>query len=238
MRRSFRSRSRDESGFTLMELSVALGVGLVVFLGLFTLIGTTTRSSARVTERVAVDQLARPAMQRVIDVLHSTCVSPGIAPVLPGSGDSSISLIHQTGSEPSPVPDRRVIAVSGGTLTDSTYANTGGTAPDWTFAATPTEVYTVLEDVSQASLGNPPVVEPIFRYYAYSAGAISATPLPTPLSAANARITVQVTVAFEASPGANAEAIDANAAVTLVDTALLRFSPSNEDTNKAGLPCT
>ena len=107
-----RSRIREEGGFTLMELSVALGTGLVVFMGLMTLIGTTTTSSARVANRVAVDQLARPAMQRIVNTLHSACVAPGIAPVLPGSDGSSISLIHQTGAAPSPVPDKRVIALS------------------------------------------------------------------------------------------------------------------------------
>ena len=96
-----------------------------------------------------------------------------------------------------------------------------------------------LEDVSEASLElTPPATVPVFRYYAYSNGSISPTPLPVPLSADDSKLVVQVTVAFSASPGADAEAIDEDASIELVDSVLVRFSPSNEDTNKAGLPCT
>ncbi len=78
---------------------------------------------------------------------------------------------------------------------------------------------------------------PVFRYYRYLNGAISPTPLAVPLSVENAKLVVQVTVNFKAMlPGV--DKVDPGTASEYSGSALLRFSPSNEDTNKAGLPCT
>lgn len=229
---SERSAINDQRGVTLVEMLVGMLVGIIVLGGVVTLVTTTARSSGRVSERVAVDQVARPMMQRLMDELHSTCISPGIAPVLAGSSASSISFIHQTGSAVSPVPVKRTITLSAGKLTDTVYNSTGGSAGDWTFSTTPSSTYQLLDRVS--NIGS----TPIFSYYAYASGVISATPLATPLSDADAAVAVQVDVAFQVSPATSATSTEVGAPVQLTNSALLRFSPSNEDTSQAGLPCT
>lgn len=239
-----RGLRRDERGYSLPELSVAIIVGSVILGGLFTMISFSVRSNARTTSRVAVDQVARPAMQRIVDELHSACIYPGLAPVQAGSTGSRLSFIASSGSAANPTPVlHRITHETSGALNDYSYPQTGGTAPNWLFSSSWTDRFTLLPRALKIG------TTPVFRYYKYSNGAISTTPLPAPdgsgLTAENAKLVVQVTVAFQASLSAGADAIDTNpgasssqSPISLTESVLLRFSPSNEDTNKAGLPCT
>ena len=225
----------DERGLTMTELLVTMLVGIIVLGAIVTLVTVTSKSSGRITERVAANQLARPMMQRVMNEMHSACISPGLAPILPGSDSDAISFIHGTGPDVAPTPIKRTIAWNNGNgfLTDQTFAKTGGTAPDWTFSSTPSQTYRLLENVGEIDSSTP-----IFSYYAYENGVISSTPLPVPLSTEDAARTVEVTIALAVSPTKSATSGEEGAPIELTNSALLRFSPSNEDTEQAGLPCT
>ena len=225
----------DERGLTMTELLVAMLVGMIVLGAIVTLVTVTAKSSGRITERVAANQLARPMMQRVMNEMHSACISPGLAPIQSGSNSDAISFIHGTGPDVSPTPVKRTIAwnSSNGYLTDQTFAKTGGTAPDWTFSSTPSSTYRLLEHVGQ--IGG---TTPIFSYFAYENGVISDTPLPVPLSTDDAARTVQVTISLAVAPTKSGTSDEEGAPIELTNSALLRFSPSNEDTEQAGLPCT
>jgi hypothetical protein len=219
----------DQSGFTLVEQLVALGAALVVLFGLTTVIMTTLHQSARVNDRVDATQRARLTLYQVIDGLHSACVAPHIAPVQAGSTGTSLRFLHQTGSEVAPTPVLSQIDLNNGTLTESVYPATGGSIPSWTFASTPSSTRQLMTGVASSPAP--------FRYYAYSNGQIAATPLPaSPLQAADAARTVQVTVALKVSPSKPGTA-DPNAAASVQDTALLRFSPAAFSTNANNLPC-
>ncbi len=224
----------DERGITLVELLVGMVIGIAVLGAVVTLVTVTARSSGRITERVAADQTARPMVQRVMDALHSACIAPGLAPIRAGSDDNAITFIHGTGSAVAPTPAKRTIAWDPATtnLTDTTYAVTGGVAPDWTFASTGTS-YRVLTRVGQVNASTP-----IFRYYAYANGSVPGTPLPVPLSAADAARAVQVTMSLSVSPANSGTSSESGAPVQITNNAFMRFSPSNEDTTQAGLPCT
>lgn len=222
----------DERGVTIVELLVSMLIGLTVLGGIVTLVTVTARSSGRISERVAADQIARPMMTRIMNELHSTCVSPGLAPILAGSDGSTVSFIHGTGSAVAVTPAKRTIELNGDVLTDSTYARTGGVAPNWTFASSPSQTYRLLENVGTIDS------TPIFRYYAYENGVIATDPLPTPLSDDDAARTVEVAVAISVSPSKSGTSGEEGAPVQLSDSAFVRFSPSNEDTEEAGLPCS
>lgn len=222
----------DERGVTIVELLVSMLIGLTVLGGIVTLVTVTARSSGRISERVAADQIARPMMTRIMNELHSTCVSPGLAPILAGSDGSAVSFIHGTGSAVAVTPAKRTIELNGDVLTDSTYARTGGVAPNWTFASSPSQTYRLLENVGTIDS------TPIFRYYAYENGVIATDPLPTPLSDDDAARTVEVAVAISVSPSKSGTSGEEGAPVQLSDSAFVRFSPSNEDTEEAGLPCS
>lgn len=234
---SSRRSLRDEAGLTLVELMVSISIGVVVLLGVFAMIDTTSRGSARINDRVAANQVARPALQRIMDRLHSGCVAPGVSPVLAGSDDDSLALVHHSGSEVNPTPVEVVVALDANRLTETSYPVSGGAAPDWTFATTPSSTYEILDRVSLAALGDPPTPVPVFQYYAYVDGVIPGTRLATPLSEEDAAQAVQVTVAFAVSPASTAVTPDPDAAQELTDSAILRFTPPSEDTTEANLPC-
>jgi hypothetical protein len=219
---------RDERGFTVAELVMTIPVFLIVFTSILMMVQVATHSQDRVAKRVAVNQRVRPELTRLMDQLHSACVAPAVAPVLAGSSSNSLIFISKPGSAVSPTPDKRIVTLSGSTLTESVYPPTGGSAPNWTFSPTPTSTRQLLTGVSSPAL---------FRYYEYEGGQVSTTPLPTTpngLSAADAATTVQVAVSFTYSTGAGS---DPNAPITLSDSATLRLEPASEDASEVNLPC-
>ena len=227
---------REERGVTLVELLVTMVSGMIVLLAIFAVTDISSRSSAKVASRVDANQRARPVLQRLIDQLHSTCLGPNVTPVQAGSGDDTIAFLHQTGAAVAPTPVKRVVTLSGGTLSETLYAATGGSSPSWTFSSTPSATTQLLTKVGPATVGDPAANVPLFQYYTYVNGQVSTTPLPTPLSATDAARTVGVTVSFSVSPRAT-PVYDPKAAVAVTDTAYLRFSPPSEDTAKVNVPC-
>jgi type II secretory pathway pseudopilin PulG len=226
----------DERGFTVVELMVGMMVGLLVLSAILGLVQVTSKNQARVATRVAANQRARPVMTRIIDQLHSACVSPGVAPVQPGSSDNTLIFISKSGSEVSPTPERHVVAMVEGDLKEFVYPAVGGAAPDWTFSSTPSSVRSLLSGISAGLEGDPAQSVPVFRYYAYVGGQVSTTPQATPLSGFSAARTVQVTVSFATPPTTN-PTNDELAAITLSDSVTLRLEPASEDSAEVNLPC-
>ena len=226
----------DERGFTLVELIVSIAIGMMVVLGVFALVDVSMRNSARIAARVDADQRARPVLQRLVDELHSACLGPDSSPVLVGSGDSTIGFLHRTGAAVSPTPDKRVVTLTGGTLSESVYPVTGGTAPNWTFATSPSSTRQLLTGVGSATAGDPPVERaavPVLRRRGRAARDAAADParrherrrdgprhgLVLGLAAQHTRVD------------------DENAAVSVSDSVYLRFSPFSEDPTKVNGPC-
>lgn len=228
---------RSEAGLTLIELMVGITLGVVIFIAGFTVLDATSTSANRVTTRIEANKLARPVMARIVDELHSTCVAPSAAPILTGSSGTAISFIHQTGSAVVPTPVKRTISFASGKLTESVYNYASGVAPSWTFSPTPSSTRTLLTPVVQAKLGNPEVLVPVFRYYAFVDGQISPTPLATPLSATDAARASQVNISFAVPPRKYSPTTDVNGTLSLSDTVLFRFDPPGEGTSAASLPC-
>jgi type II secretory pathway pseudopilin PulG len=226
---------RSERGFTLVELIVSLAIGMTIVLGVLALVDVSMSNSARVAARVDANQRARPVLQRLIDELHSACLGPDSSPVLVGSGSNTIGFLHRTGSAVSPIPDKRVVTLAGETLSESVYPVTGGTAPNWTFASTPSSTRQLLTGVGPASAGDPPSNVPLFQYFADQGGQLG-TPLPTPLSATDAGRAVHVTISFSVAPRTNPTR-DEGAPISVSDSVYLRFSPFSEDPTKVNGPC-
>lgn len=215
---------------TLVELLVATSAGVVVMFGVTTSVIVATRESNRVATHVNANQRARIAMTRIIDQLHSACVAPLVIPVRTGSTGTTLNLWHQSGSAVAPAPIESRITLSGTTLSQSNYQATG-TGPNWTFPSSPNSTVQLLTGVSQISSSIP-----IFRYYAYSSGQVSSTPLTTPLSETDSQRTVMVTVAFKAAPQKTPFA-DANGATSIEDSAQLRLTSPGFSTSTVNQPC-
>jgi hypothetical protein len=214
----------------MVELLVTMMIGSIVLFALTMMLVSSMRASARVTARVDATQQARLGLNRIVSDLQSACVAPRIVPLQSGSSDTVISFIHARGSETVPKPVRSVISLSNGALTRSDYAVTGG--PVWApiFSETAYATQTLLKGVSPI----PPSTS-IFRYYSFSGGKISKTPLTPPLDGITAPTAIQVRVALSVAPS-RGDTADAGAPIHLRDSVLLRLTvPSySEETSP---PC-
>lgn len=211
---------RDESGFTLTELLAGIAAFGVVLGAILTMTTVATHNQDRIAKRVAANQRARPVLTRIVNHLHSACVAPRVAPVQANSSNTSISFVSKAGRDVTPVPDLRVLTLSGTTLSESLFPATGGAQPVWTFSPTAYPGYprTMLTNV--AAPGGV-----MFRYFQFINGQPSATPLPTPLTATDAArtgmVSVSLTPGLGGSPSANPDY-----PITLSDTVTFRLEPS------------
>jgi prepilin-type N-terminal cleavage/methylation domain-containing protein len=176
-------RVSGEQGYTLVELLVAMALGLIVSLAAFSVLEFTTNDVTRVNNRAHVDQTGRVALEKIILQLHSACVAVTVNPVLPKSTGTAIKFISETSplnaheeplSELATVRLHEIIytpAGSGkeGTLTEKSWPSYG-TTPEYTFkntTETPTErklLTGVTESVSEKTGEKIPVFQ-YFRYY-------------------------------------------------------------------------
>lgn len=226
--RRLRRLADDERGTTLAELVVGMGAGLAILVGLTTLIMVTLNTTSRVSARVHATQDARLTLTRVVDQLHSACIVPKMPPIRAGSSASELRFVHATGSAVAPVPTLTKITYSEGTLTQRDYAWKSGNAPFWVFnEATPIRTALLGDDITP--IGS----QPIFSYYAYASGAVSATPLSGTLDEIGANKTIQVTVQFKASPGDESDATPAR----MQGSASLRLTASSYNPAAPSMPC-
>ena len=226
---------REEGGYTLVELLVGMMVSLIVLGAIMAMVQVATGDQRRVSEHVIANQRGRPAMSRIVDRLHSACVSPGLAPVRAGSTESSLILYSKSGLAVSPTPNKYVFSLASGVLTETVATGSGTEPSKWTFGS-PSSPVRLVDGLTAAKLGVPPLSVPLFRYFAYEGGQVATTALPTPLSEADAARTVQIDIAFTVGPRPGA-APDPSALVTLTDSATLRIEPASEDSAQVNLPC-
>ncbi|MGC1850895.1 MAG: prepilin-type N-terminal cleavage/methylation domain-containing protein [Solirubrobacterales bacterium] len=230
----------DEHGYTLIELLVGVMLSLLVLGAILTVVQVAVTNQDRTAERVAANQRGRPVMTRIIDRLHSACVAPKMTPVRAGSDDDSLIVLSKAGSAAVLSPDRYVIGLEGGALTEAVYPYASGEAPEWTFAQTPGASTVLVDGIGAAAVGEPPQAVPLFRYYAYEDvdkdGKIETVPLGTPLSEETAARTVRVDVAFSVAPPSGTVK-DPEGAIALTDSATLRIEPASEDSAQVNLPC-
>jgi type II secretory pathway pseudopilin PulG len=141
-----------ETGFTLIELLVAMLGGIVIMLATFALIDLTLENTTRITDRVQATQSGRSFLEQTVSELNSGCVADDVSPVqaaTPSGISPAVSsdathlvFVSGEGDSASATPTLHVLSLSGTTLTDTSYAGTGGSAPTltvgptWTFATT------------------------------------------------------------------------------------------------------
>jgi Tfp pilus assembly protein PilW len=250
--------ARLEDGFTLIELLVVMVAGIVVISALFTILDVTLRSTTRTFTRVDATQRSRTTFERLENELHSACLTSGVTPIegggANGSQDSDANNLvfvsqYGTSANPSPVEHKITFSSGAGTLTDYTYAVTGGSSPNWTFASVPTPAAgtPLLNNVS--ANGNTPV----FQYFAYEpytdtsgnadmmlmdgSTAIPGTsaftnpyPLPTAsgLSVSDAATTAEVKISLVvgASGGSNENTALTDTTAPVSDSVVLRLTPA------------
>jgi Tfp pilus assembly protein PilV len=216
---------RDQRGTTLAEMVIGLSLGTLVMLGLTTMVLQTMQTTSKVTHRVDATQRSRLVLTRLMDELHSSCISPKLAPIQKESTNTTLNFTHANGSAVSPVPTLSVVSLSGENLTQSDYAKEGSPA-NWVLKSTE-----YLMTGVRAIPGRP-----VFSYYAYSGGALSATALPVPLSELDALRTIQVSVALMAMPAKGVSKSETDPS-RVQDSASFRLSSPSYNPNAPSLPC-
>jgi Tfp pilus assembly protein PilW len=205
----------DEHGFTLIELLVAMVAGMAVIGALFGILEVSLHQTANLTDRVQSNQNGRIAMTRIIDALHSTCLSPEFKPIQESSSENDLSFVNAYSNEANipytAVSKHEIIwNKAAGTLTEKRYSATSGTWPEYKFPTSATSTTLIASNIAESQEGGKSV--PIFEYFKYNTTSSSAsetlTPLSTinptrltvPLSLSNAAITASVAVRFTAYP--------------------------------------
>ena len=214
----------------MIELIVSVSAALVVMMAVVTMTTAVLHNQDRINRRVDANSRARPVMTRMVQELHSSCVTSHIVPIQTGSTGTSMSFLSMSGSAVGPTPDLHTISLNGTTLRESVYPATGGTAPSWTFSGTATSNRALLTSVSAPS-------GVLFRYYDFINGAHSTTPLATPLSATNAARASNVTNTYTSSPRAGVSTLDPGSPLLLTDSVDLRLESAGQYPNQDNLPC-
>jgi hypothetical protein len=224
----------DESGTTMVELLVGMAMGMIVLVGLTMTIIVVLHGTSRVDARVEATDNARVVETRIMEQLHSACVSPQIAPVRTGSTNTGLIFWHAAAGEAGavqPVPVKSKIVYSNGTLTETDYAKTGGTSPKWEF-----EPETAGHGTQRTLLTNvAPVGGSVFSYEMYEKGNLKEL-AKTGLSEPEAAETIVVKVALTASPKSTPVA-DTGSSATVSDKATLRLTPPSFNEGATALPC-
>ena len=172
------ARLADEDGFTLVELLVAMVIGVIVTFAALAVMDGSWRAQAKTVDRLDATDRGRLAMDKITQQLDSrVCLStatPGVAAQLVTATDSQIEFYASVTSDTAPrlVVERRRLThrpLTGDILLESW---TGSAPPPTTPPAnttTPTRSTVVATGVAPAGS------TPIFRYYAPA----GTPPLPT-----------------------------------------------------------
>jgi len=194
----------EQAGVTLVELLVAMVIGLIVTFASLTVLGRATTVSHEVADRQEAVQRGRQAIELITRQLRSqVCLGEASEPISYGDG-STVTFYADLSNGSTNVQRRRLTftAPSGsapGRITEEVFAGSG-TYPDLTYGSTPTSSRVLLSGARQTQVGA--VNQPVFRYYAFQPGSPTGDlqELATPLSAADASRTVMVRIAYVVMP--------------------------------------
>jgi hypothetical protein len=215
-----------EDGTSMVELVVGMAMGMIVLAGLSFLLIITLRGNARVDARVEASDNARVAMTRIIEELHSACVTPATAPIQFGSETNKLIFTRGTYGQAAAASQAPI-------TTTITYVPKDGTLREVSEAGGKKEPERIL--LSHVSLPTNP--QSNGRIFQYANNTIQAGPFTeTVLTAAHAQETILVSVAFKAGPR-SAPVSDTGSATEIENSATLRLTPPVFEEGKVAKPC-
>jgi prepilin-type N-terminal cleavage/methylation domain-containing protein len=225
---------RSESGFTLIELMVALIIGIVVSTATLAIVITSVHLSSNYNDRVDANQQGRTAMLKIVQALNSSCVASSVAPILSASDSNDVWFYSLLGDAPALNPNKVEISLTGGSLVMTTYPYASGSAPNWVFSGTASSTFTLVQHAQAIAIPSTAV----FQYFGYgSGGALSTTAYSTsPNLGSNAATTAEVKINFVANPSDNWTALNRTASIS--DAVVLRLATASGASSATNLPCT
>jgi prepilin-type N-terminal cleavage/methylation domain-containing protein len=190
-----RRRLSDERGFSLIELLMAMVIGMLVLMAAFMLFDRTITASGQIADRSEALQRGRLAMDLITRQLRSQVCLGDTAPIVSGSS-SSITFYADFSDGTAPLRKRTLTYdATTNTITESVVAGTG-TYPALAFTGAATSV-PLLTKVAEI-LDTPTTLRPMFRYYGYQTGTTNGTlvELTSPLSSSDLSRVAVIKVGF------------------------------------------
>lgn len=252
---------RNQDGFTLIELLVAMVTGIVVVGAAFAILEVSLRQQSITADKVAADQLGRTTMTKLLDELHSGCVGSGTAPIqapsstpespLAASGSTNLWFISAYGSPSAAHAEIEKVYLHDinwtktgtsntglelGTLNDYSFANSGGSAPEWVWPSLTVANATVTQLATNVVPGGSAKV-PLFRFYGYESGKeeLSSTALTTPLTTTTSEEAAKVVITF-AQASSDADTRTGRTA-SMSSSVIFRLSPTSEESSTGVNTC-
>jgi prepilin-type N-terminal cleavage/methylation domain-containing protein len=189
--------ARDESGFTLVELLVAMTIGVVVLFASFMLVDASAPLAQKTQDRVDATQRGRLAMEIIGAELRSQVCMPGaVPPIMPDVSDAGNAWFYGNNQDQNSLPQMHHIYIQGTALREDTWQGTG-TQTNVVFPTLPTQSRTLLDPAALV-----PGV-PLFRYFGFDANlpaSVNQQITVLPVSVNDSRRVVQVNVSFVARP--------------------------------------
>jgi prepilin-type N-terminal cleavage/methylation domain-containing protein len=226
---------RQSDGFTLMELVVAMAIGMVVLLAAFTVTDRAFFTNKTIVDRQDSLQRGRAMLEQMTRELRSmVCISTTNA--VTAADDNGISFYTYLGDPTNAStqnPDWHTLAFANGTITEQDYRVTS-TNPSIVVTSAPYRT-AKLTNVSQAidrTTGQP---IPIFRYYKYDPtqkGTGALLQLGTPVSSTDQGLLANIKLSFVVTPTGRTSATPQS--TTYADDVLWR---SPDPDNPATVPC-
>ena len=226
-----RGQRGRETGFTLIEMLVAMLLGMIVSAATLAIVITSIHLTSNYDDRVEATQQGRDAMLEISQALNSSCVAAAVAPILPASDSSDVWFYSSLTDAATVKPSKVWIQYTGGALVMKTYAWASGASPSWVFSATPS-TFVLLANAAQVA------TTPVFQYFGYgSAGVLSTTAYPvTTTLGTSAATTAEVQINFQAIPSDGWTALSRPASFS--DAVVLRLSAASNASGVLNLPCT
>jgi Tfp pilus assembly protein PilW len=257
----------DEHGTTLIELLVAMVCAIVVLGALLTILEVSFGQETRIADTVQADQLGRTAMTEMVEELHSSCTgfgataiqAPSTTPTSPlastnalnlwflsaygntSSGEAVLTGVTEhdinwtsTGESKTGVPL--------GTLTDYSFASTGGSSPNWVFPelkVANAKSKILAKNVSPLQVSK---VSTMFQYAKYdntstdkTYGELITVSASEAATAAKNKEIARVTISFTQAP--ESKNTEEGRTAKLTDSVLLRFEGSETSSEAVNNPC-
>jgi hypothetical protein len=217
-------RARSESGHTLMELIVAMSLGMGILLISFHLLDRSLGLTKEVGDRVDAVQSGRLAMDTMTRQLRSQ-VCLGSNPALFAAGGDSVTFYSNLSDTAPPSLDTFTFNEAAGTITHTKIAGSGA-VPGTTHTATP-RTTTLLANAARN--GTSPTLNPVFTYYGFDNSdpprAVQQL-TPMPLTLLQRERTARIVVSFVSRPN-KATTTNKRAAV-LTDEIFVRSADPND----------
>jgi prepilin-type N-terminal cleavage/methylation domain-containing protein len=215
-------RLRSDSGFTIVELMVAMMIGAMTVFAVYGVLDTTIKQTTRIAGRVNATQRGRIAMDIITRQLRSQVCYSTTVPALVSGTDTAVKFHVDLTDGSKPIEQHEIFYnPAARTLTERVWPGQGSPL---TF---PTQ--TVSHQITDNVVQRPAPDAPIFRYYAYNTATPPrpATLLSTPLNATDLARVAKIEIGFVTLPP-EVRAATSPAASTLQNEVYVRVADPND----------